>query len=249
MNKRKASKVYKVSDDEFKEIIANNYSYSDCLRALGLKTRGGSSTDLLKQRIKELNCSIEHFNRGKNSSTYKKYTTDEILVENSLYTNTANLKKRLVKEGILQYKCACCGISDWLDKPIVLQLDHINGNNKDNRINNLRLLCPNCHSQTDTYAGKNAIRYKQPISYCVLCGKELKTNAIHCVECDRFLRRKVERPTRQELKQMIRTIPFTKIGSMYNINDSSIRKWCDSYNLPRTKKEINSYSDEEWEGI
>ncbi len=48
---------------------------------------------------------------------------------------------------------------------------------------------------------------------------------------------------------MIRTIPFTKIGSMYNVNDNSIRKWCDSYNLPRTKKEINSYSDEEWEGI
>lgn len=158
MSRKKTSKVYQVSDDEFKEIIANSYSYSDCLRALGLKTRGGSSTDVLKQRIKELNCSIAHFNRGKTSGVYKQYTTDEILVENSLYTSVSGLKKRLIEEGFLQYKCACCGINNWLNKPISLQLDHINGNNKDNRISNLRFLCPNCHSQTDTYAGKNKLK-------------------------------------------------------------------------------------------
>jgi 5-methylcytosine-specific restriction endonuclease McrA len=60
-----------------------------------------------------------------------------------------------VNEGRMEYKCQCCGISEWLDKPISLQLDHINGINNDHRIENLRFLCPNCHSQTDTYAGKN----------------------------------------------------------------------------------------------
>ena len=65
------------------------------------------------------------------------------------------MKARLIKEGYIEYKCAICGIKDWLGQPLSLQLDHINGINDDHRLENLRLLCPNCHSQTDTYAGKN----------------------------------------------------------------------------------------------
>lgn len=149
-----ASKVYSVSDEKFREIVANSFTYSDILRALGLGTRGGSSTDILKRRIAELNCSIEHFSRS-GSGKYVKYPLEEIMVENSSYASIASLKKRLVNEGILEYKCAICGISEWLGKPLSLQLDHINGVNNDHRKENLRFLCPNCHSQTDTFAGKN----------------------------------------------------------------------------------------------
>lgn len=151
----KTSKVYQVSDEQFREIVANSYSYSDCLRALGLGTNGGSSTDVLKRRIQELECSTEHFNKGRTSGAYAHYELSDILIENSNYASISCLKKRLVNEGYLEYKCACCGISEWMGKPISLQLDHINGNNRDHRIENLRFLCPNCHSQTDTYAGKN----------------------------------------------------------------------------------------------
>lgn len=155
------SKVYLVSDDEFKEIIKNASSYSDCLRALGLNTRGGSSTDVLKRRIQELNCSTEHFhsNNGK-QSCYAKYSLDEILIKNSSYANISSLKKRLINENKLEYKCACCGLTDWLGQPITLQLDHINGINNDHRLENLRFLCPNCHSQTTTYGGKNKNAWK-----------------------------------------------------------------------------------------
>lgn len=149
------SKIYQVSDEEFKNIVSNANSYSDCLRALGLGTNGGSSTDILKRRIKELNCSIDHFNQTNKKSYQAKYSLEEILVENSSYANIASLKKRLIKEKVLEYKCAICGLTEWLNKPISLQLDHINGINNDHRIENLRFLCPNCHSQTDTFAGKN----------------------------------------------------------------------------------------------
>lgn len=152
------SKIYQVSDEEFKKIIANSYTYSDCLRALGLGTKGGSSTDVLKRRIQELNCSIEHFTRkGQkgSASRYAKYSIEEILVENSTYTNISKLKQRLINETSIAYKCAICGIDSWLNQSLCLHLDHINGINNDNRIENLRFLCPNCHSQTSTYAGKN----------------------------------------------------------------------------------------------
>lgn len=150
------SKVYLVSDEEFIEIVKNADSYSDCLRALGLTTAGGSSTDILKRRIEELQCDISHFGLNqKSGGSHPKYPLDDILVENSTYANIASLKNRLVKEGRLEYKCAFCGISEWRGLPLSLHLDHENGINNDHRIENLRFLCPNCHSQTDTYAGKN----------------------------------------------------------------------------------------------
>lgn len=150
------SKVYQVSEKEFREIIKEASSYSDCLRALGLATRGGSSTDILKKRIEELNCDISHFGvKNQKKAPNAKYTLDEILVENSSYANISCLKNRLIKEGRLEYKCAICGLNEWRNLPISLQLDHINGINNDHRIENLRFLCPNCHSQTETYGGKN----------------------------------------------------------------------------------------------
>lgn len=148
------SKIYSVSDQEFIEIVRDSHSYSDCLRALGLTTNGGSSTDVLKERIRALECSTEHFH-GKNGDSTKKYNLDEILVKDSTYKNISRLKERLLRENLLEYKCSICGISEWQGKSISLQLDHINGVNNDHRLENLRLLCPNCHSQTETYAGRN----------------------------------------------------------------------------------------------
>lgn len=105
----RTSKVYSVSDEEFKNIIKNANSYSDCMRALGLTTRGGSSTERLKQRIKELQCSTEHFGQlfnGKSANV--KYDLEDILIENSPYQNITKLKERLVKEGKMKYQCAFC---------------------------------------------------------------------------------------------------------------------------------------------
>jgi 5-methylcytosine-specific restriction endonuclease McrA len=81
-----------------------------------------------------------------------------LLVEDRPQTGRANLKRKLVKEGVLEYKCDRCGISEWLGAPLALQLDHVNGRKTDNRLSNVRLLCPNCHSQTDTFAGRNRKR-------------------------------------------------------------------------------------------
>lgn len=150
------SKVYSISDEDFIALVKSKTTYSDILRELGLGTNGGSSTDILKRRIKELNCSIEHFKAFGASSSNIKYKLDEILIENSSYSNISRLKIRLVKENKLKYECAMCGNKgEWLGQKLFLQLDHINGVNNDHRLQNLRFLCPNCHSITSTYAGKN----------------------------------------------------------------------------------------------
>ena len=147
----KISKIDIIPEEEFRQIIASSNSLSGCLKKIGLV--GGSSFEKLNKRIKELNCSIEHF-KGQ-SKSFTKYKLEEILIKDSTYANISKLKERLIKANLLEYKCHKCGITEWQNEPISLQLDHINGINNDHRLENLRLLCPNCHSQTDTYAGKN----------------------------------------------------------------------------------------------
>lgn len=245
------SKVYQVSDETFKKIIANANSYSDCLRALGLTTHGGSSLDVLKRRISELKCSTEHFGTMQIKSPNAKYDLDEILVENSTYAGISRLKIRLVNEGRLEYKCAYCGnIGEWQGQKLTLQLDHVNGKNNDHRIENLRFLCPNCHSITETYAGKNKTHIPAKQYYCIDCGKQVSIKGtVRCIECNAKNNRKIKRPSREELKNMIRSTSFVAIGRQFNVSDNTIRKWCKSYNLPLQVSEIKTYSEEEWKKV
>lgn len=89
----------------------------------------------------------------------------------------------------------------------------------------------------------------QKIHYCKNCGKPIDRHANYCTDCNKVLSRIVERPDREKLKWLIRNYPFTQIGSMFNVTDNTIRKWCDFEKLPRKKTDIIKYSDEEWEQI
>jgi group I intron endonuclease len=91
--------------------------------------------------------------------------------------------------------------------------------------------------------------HKREQKYCARCGKPIYYLATHCNQCTGFLHRYVDRPSREELKRLIRTMPFTTIGTQYGVTDNTIRKWCDNYKLPRSKREIKSYSDVEWDLI
>lgn len=134
-----------------------NPSYAKALEELSIPI-SGSNYSTLKRKIKEYGIDVSHMtHQGHNigKKTRSRRGLDKILVENSSYTSTHHLKNRLLGLDLLNKKCYSCGLTEWMEKPAPLQLDHINGVRNDNRIENLRILCPNCHSQTDTWTGKN----------------------------------------------------------------------------------------------
>lgn len=156
--------VYSISDNEFKKIWNTSTTYREVLRRLKpTTTYSGSEYRALKARQKELNLSSEHMlgqghSKGKKFHTTHKQSLSEILVEGSNYS-IFNLKKRLFEANLLKNECAWCGNSGtWNGNELTLHLDHINGINNDNRIENLRILCPMCHALTDTFRGRNKKR-------------------------------------------------------------------------------------------
>ena len=153
-------KKSKWTDAQFIDAVNSSLSYAQVLEKLGLKI-AGSNYDTVKRKIKELNLDTFHmtgkaWNQGERFIIIKPAEPlSKVLVEHSTYTNSNSLRKRLLKEGIKEYKCECCNRTEWLGKPIKLELHHINGIKDDLRIENLQILCPNCHAYTDNYRGKN----------------------------------------------------------------------------------------------
>jgi len=145
--------------DEFKVVVSECHSIYEIVDKLGYSKTSGSMAKIVKQRISTENISTDHFKRKNVNQVGGKpvYSLDEILVENSFYTNIYRLKIRLLSGKVLDYKCSICQNDGmWCGNPLTLQLDHINGIPNDHRIENLRFLCPNCHSQTETFSGRNA---------------------------------------------------------------------------------------------
>ena len=204
---------------------------------------------MISKRVKELNCDISHFN----TKTPVKRSEENIFIENST-AEQSTLRKWYKKGNYTEYKCSICGQKPiWNGKELTLILDHINGKNKDDRLENLRWVCPNCNQQLDTTGSKNPNRkYHSKKYYCVDCGKEITKKSERCVECSAKARTLSEEQmliSRIELKEKIRTTPFTQIGKEFGVSDNAVRKWCEKYNLPKKVSEIKKISDEDWELI
>lgn len=150
------NKIYKLTDNEFINLVKSSLNIAEVLFKLGYAIKGNSwGYSQVKQRMTDLNLSGKDF-RGKSaiSKCHEKANPEKLFSENSRHSRNI-LRKRIIQENLLEYKCSICGIKEWNGKTISLELDHINGINNDNRLENLRFLCPNCHSQTTTYGAKN----------------------------------------------------------------------------------------------
>ena len=152
-NKKQFAKSPKWSIEELIEAIKQSKTYTNVFKILKLSVNGGNHKTI-KKYIKKHNIDISHFNKNFRPSI-KRYALGEILVKNSPYVSSVSLKKRLLKDCILLEQCYICGLKNiWNNFKLTLELDHINGEHADNRLENLRILCPNCHSQTETFGTK-----------------------------------------------------------------------------------------------
>ncbi|MFF3481778.1 HNH endonuclease signature motif containing protein [Streptomyces sp. NPDC002701] len=142
-------------------VVAASRSVSEVVRRIGLDSVGGHHTNIAR-RIKAYGLDISHFTRvvrtEKMRHNQRRRTAEEILVEDSSpqATRTPGSRlKRAMRELGIEERCALCSIHPvWLGEPLPLEVDHIDGNWRNNRAENLRFLCPNCHSTTDTYRGR-----------------------------------------------------------------------------------------------
>ena len=240
--------------DKLEQIVSESYSFAEALRKIGLKD-AGSNFKTIKKYVEEYNIDTSHFrgqtwNKGMGNTDYAAYNKLENILKENTNFKSDTLKYRLVKEGLKQWKCEKCGNEGvWEGKELVLELHHINGNHYDNRLENLQILCPNCHSQTDNFRNKNstkAVKPKKRVLYirkCDYCGKEFRSNKKNKRFCCRehyneFLRNKQISVTKEMLeKEIINCTSISELANKLKTTRPTIRKYLQDYDLYETFKE------------
>ena len=231
---------YDWSKERIAAVIKDCDSLSQVLDMLGIP-RAGNNTATLRNKLEEYGIDYSHFTFGaKQRKKVENYIPVAEYLGTGKYISTSNLKDKLFREGLKKNECEnpkCpCKEGYWLDHPLVCQLHHINGDHTDNRLENLQILCPNCHSQTNNYCG-NA--NKAPKYFCTLCGKEKKSkNSKYCFSCASKLK-KNHKPSMQVFISKFKELrSYTQMGQFYQVSDATIRKWSQSFGLPTDIKEL-----------
>jgi hypothetical protein len=231
------------SEAEARAAISRSACWADALRALGYPARGHNYRTLQRWASRWSICTAHfdpHIGRRRAGQTNQR-PLEEVLVENSTYSRD-KLKRRLVRAGLLPRECQLCGQGEeWNGQRMSLVLDHINGVANDNRLENLRIVCPNCAATLDTHCGRHVPRER----VCPGCGQTFAPRHIRHRYCSRACwgkvsgdrlrgtprpeRRKVPRPSYERLLTDLETMSFVAAGRKYGVSDRAVRKWVRYY--------------------
>jgi hypothetical protein len=230
-------------DADLRVAIAGSRSWAEALRRLGYCPSGGN-WKTLKKRAAALGVSTAHFDpyaASRERTRRSRTPLNEILIEGSTYSRSW-LKRRLYDEGVKEAKCELCGQDDtWRGRQMGLILDHANGVRDDNRLENLRIICPNCAATLDTHCGRknratvmprNCLRCDQSFvpkypeqRYCSrACGSRWDRTGMK-----RHHPRKVQRPPHEQLLREVDRLGYLAVGRKYGVSDNAIRKWLRQY--------------------
>lgn len=184
---------------------------------------------MINEHIRAYGLDTSHFlgqahARGKPSPRANS-ASGAVFTANSLRSNA--LRKLVIRNELLDYCCAECGITEWRDRPLRLHLDHINGVSNDNRLENLRFLCPNCHDQTETWGAPNAqdrVAVEPP--KCLLCGAPVSRKEVRCRTCAARAtsRTKIEWPPTADLVRMVQATSYLAVARQLGVSDNAIRR-------------------------
>jgi hypothetical protein len=245
--------VPRYDEQSARAAVESSLSYSEAMRKLGLRPAGGNHKHFRTYVDEIWKISTEHFDqayaRTVALASRKITPLEEILVEGSSYPRRS-LKKRLYDLGLKQRSCERCGQGEiWLSDRISLILDHINGVPDDNRLENLRILCPNCNATLDTHCGRKN-QLIPATRNCLVCGQEFKPKYLAHKHCSRDCgsqhmnrhrkprpqARKVERPSWGRLVGELSQMSMVKVGAKYGVSDNAVRKWLRWYEADIAKR-------------
>lgn len=238
----------KYSDEQFIEAVKESFSIRETLNKLDVIPSGGNYFTF-HNHCKRLDLDISHFDGGAKTRKAKPYSAklplSEILILNSPASNAA-IKKRLLAEGVKKQMCEYCLLSEWMGKPIPLELEHVNGNNRDNRLENLKIICPNCHALTPTYRGRNARLRREKLESDPNFVPKISPAKLRKIEESKHRLSKGRHippskdPGREILLQDLENTnwSFTQTGLKFQVSDTTVRKWCRKYDLPSKQSEV-----------
>lgn len=216
------------TDEQLIQAVANSKTLLEVARNLGLRSYG-ANTRTIKKHIARLQLSTSHFlsksdQLAEARKLNKHKPLNEIFCQNNI--DRKYIKNTILKYNLIEYKCNVCNIVEWNGQQLSLHLDHINGINNDNRLDNLRFLCPNCHSLTNTYCGKSLTGIsRKPIKLCLDCNATIHRNSSRCRSCAAKRQKcKIVWPELNIVLELVEQFGYTQTDKQLGVSGNSVKK-------------------------
>lgn len=231
---KRYNRIDKIGKEKFQQYASEVFSIAQILEKLGYSKKAGGAYSVAKKYLQIYQIDTSHW-------TGAAWNKGQQLKDWAKYSNHQSCKKHLIAER--SHRCELCGLKEWREQPIPLEVHHKDGNRTNNEYDNLQLLCPNCHAMTDTWKGRNIKQNQNNVdanaeadlhkkNNCLVCNSATANKKYCSSVCyhkstknPKLEKRKVFRPSLSQLKKDLENMSFVSVGKKYGVSDNCIRKW------------------------